>query len=215
LLPAADRSITFAPPVIAAALAIGVVLYNGPLKPTPFAPLTMGVCRMLCFLLGAAPLIVIGSAEFMLPQSWFALHILGIAAGFGVYITGVTTISRREAGGGQRWDLVTGLMVVVVGAAILAVAPRLAPAGTLWEFRPDGRFSILIGLIALPIVIRGFRATSSAQPELIQNVVRIGILNVIPFSAAFAMLVGGLWWALAIFALAIAAIITSARFRVT
>ncbi len=215
LVTTGGHAVTFAPPVVAAALAIGVVLYNGPLKPTPFAPLMMGVCRMLCFLLGAAPLVTVGTAEFMHPQTWFALHILAIAAGFGVYITGITTISRGEAEGGRRWDLATGLMVSVVGAAVLAIAPRLAPAGTVWAFLPDGRFALLIGLITLPIVIRGIRAASDPQPELIQNVVRVGILNLIPFSAAFAMLVGGLGWALAIFALAIAAILTSAKFRVT
>lgn len=216
LVPSGGKPVTFAPPVIAGALAIGVMLYNGPLKPTAFAPLMMGICRMLCFLLGAAPLVVVGSADFMHPQTWFAVHIIAIAAGFGVYITGITTISRREAQeGGQRWDLVVGLMVTVVGAAILAVAPRLAPPETVWVFRPDGRYALLIGLIALPVAIRGLRAASDPRPELVQHVVRVGIVNLIPFSAALAMIAGGLPWALAIFALAIGAIVTSARFRVT
>jgi 4-hydroxybenzoate polyprenyltransferase len=192
-----------------------VVLYNGPLKPTPFAPLMMGVCRMLCFLLGAAPLVTVGAADFMHPQTWFAVYVLAIAAGFGVYIAGVTTISRQETEGGRRWDLGTGLLVAMMGAVILALAPRLAPAGTPWAFFPDGRFALLIGLITLPVAIRGLRAVSAPEPELVQNVVRIGILNLIPFSAAFAMIVGGLAWAFGVFALAIVAILTSARFRVT
>jgi 4-hydroxybenzoate polyprenyltransferase len=212
---AGGLAVTFAPPVIAGALAIGVVLYNGPLKPTPFAPLTMGVCRMLCFLLGASPLVTVGTADFMHPQTWFAVYVLAIAAGFGVYIAGVTTVSRQETEGGRRWDLVTGLLVALMGAVILALAPRLAPVGTPWAFFPDGRFALLIGLITLPVALRGLRAVSDPQPELVQNVVRIGILNLIPFSAALAMIVGGLAWAFGIFALAIVAILTSAKFRVT
>ncbi len=211
----ADRPLTFAPPVIAAALAIGIVLYNGPLKRTPFAPLMMGFCRMLCFLLGAAPLMIVGSAEFMLPQTWFPLHVLGLAAGFGVYITGITTISRGETEGGNRTDLVTGLLVAVVGAAILAVAPRFAPADTPWMFLPDDRFAILMGLITLPVVIRGIRTIADPQPMMIQNLIRAGILNLIPYSAVIALITAGMGWALVIFALAIAATITSARFRVT
>jgi len=210
-----DRPMTFAPPVIAAALAIGVVLYNGPLKRTPFAPLMMGVCRMLCFLLGASPLMIVGAAEFAQPQIWFPLHVFGLAAGFGVYITGITTISRGETGGGNRTDVVTGLVVAVVGAALLAVAPRLAPAGTAWAFLPDGRFAILVGLITLPVVMRGFRTLSDLRPAMIQNLVRSGILNLIAYSAVIALIAAGMGWALAIFALAFAATITSARFRVT
>jgi 4-hydroxybenzoate polyprenyltransferase len=211
----ADQPLTFAPPVIAAALAIGVVLYNGPLKRTPLAPLMMGLCRMLCFLLGASPLMMVGTAEFMQPQTWFPMHVLGFAAGFGVYITGITTISRGETAGGNRSDLITGLVTSVLGAALLAVSPRLAPADTPWAFLPDGRFAILVGLITLPIVLRGIRTLSDPQPLMIQLLIRSGILNLIPYSAVIALITAGMGWALAIFALAFAATITSARFRVT
>lgn len=207
--------ITFAPPVIAAALALGVLLYNGPLKPTPLAPLMMGICRLLCFLLGAAPLMIVGTAEFVHPQSWFPVHVWAWAAGFGAYITGITTISRQETQGGRRADLVIGLLMIVVGAALLAVAPQLAPAGIRWAFAPDGRFILLIALVTVPVVARGFRALSTPRPELIQNLIRVGIMNLIPYSAAIAMLAGGLGWALSLFALALVAVATAARLRVT
>lgn len=211
----ADQPLTFAPPVIAAALAVGIVLYNGPLKRTPFAPLMMGLCRMLCFLLGAAPLMIVGTAEFTQPQIWFPMHVLGFAAGFGVYITGITTIARGETTGGHRSDLITGLVVAVVGAALLAVAPRLAPAETPWAFQPDGRFAILVGLITLPVVLRGIRTVADPRPPMIQMLIRSGLLNLIPYSAIIALITAGMGWALAIFALAFAATLTAARFRVT
>ena len=83
---AADLATTLAPVIIAALLVVAVVLYNGPLKSTPLAPIMMGVCRMLCFLLGASPLAIVGGAQFMQPQIWFADHIVTIAVAFGIYI---------------------------------------------------------------------------------------------------------------------------------
>lgn len=210
-----ESPITFAPPVIASALVLGVLLYNGPFKPTAFAPLMMGTCRLLCFLLGAAPLMIVGTAEFVHPQIWFPIHVWALAAGFGVYITGITTVSRQETQGGGRGELIIGLLVTVAGAALLAVAPGLAPAETRWAFAPDGRFTLLIALVTLPVVVRSLRALSDPRPERIQQVVRVGIMNLIPFSAAIAMLAGGLGWALSIFALALLAVLTAARFRVT
>lgn len=211
----ADRPSTFAPPVIASALAVGIVLYNGPLKRTPVAPLMMGICRLLCFLLGASPLVIVGTAEFTQPQTWFPMHVLGLAAGFGVYITGITAISRGETEGGNRIDLITGLLVAMVGAALLAFSPRVAPAGTPWAFLPDGRFAILVGLITLPVILRGCRTIADPQPLMIQSLIRSGLLNLIPYSAVIALITVGMGWALAIFALAFAATITAARFRVT
>jgi hypothetical protein len=81
--------------------------------------------------------------------------------------------------------------------------------------QPDQRFVVLVGLISIPVVYHGLRAISNPAAPMIQTAVRSGIMNLIPYSAALALLVGGLPWAVAIFALAIAAIFTSARFRVT
>ncbi len=214
-VPVAGLTPSLAPPLIAAVLAVGIVLYNGPLKPTPLAPLAMGGCRLLVFLLGASPWVSFGAAEFMQPQGWFPPHLLAIAVGFGVYITGITTISRLETKSGQTWDLNVGLLVALIGAGILAFAPRVAPPGTVWQFVPDLGFSVLIGLVTLPVLIRGLRASSDPRPELIQNLVRIGVLNLIPYSAALVLLVAGSGWALATFCLAILAIVSSAKLRVT
>jgi len=215
----ADRPVTLAPVIIASVLSVCVVMYNGPLKSTPVAPIAMGVCRMLCFLLGASPLVVIGAAEFMQPQTWFADHVVTIAVGFGVYITGITTVSRLEAGDqpgdGRSWDLNVGMLVTLFGAAAIALAPRVAPAGTPWVFVPNAQFILLIGLITFPLVIRAFRVSADPRPELIQNLVRMGVLNVIPYSAALTLLVAGSGWALAIFSLAIMAMVSAVRLRVT
>lgn len=215
-IPAGAQPTTFAPALIGCALAICVVLYNGPLKPTGLAPLTMGVCRALCFLLGAAPLVPLGAAEWLTPQVGFDLHLWAIAAGFGLYITGVTYLSRLETGipAGGSADLNVGLGLSLVGAGVLAYAPRVAPPGW-WMYQPDIRYALLVGLITLPFLMRGLKVSVASRPESIQNLIRVGILNLIPYSAAVMLLIAGPGWALAVFGLAIAAMLTGQRMRVT
>lgn len=215
---AGELAITLAPAIMAALLVVAVVLYNGPLKSTPLAPIMMGVCRMLCFLLGAAPLVMVGGADFMQPQTWFTDHVVAIAVAFGIYIAGITTVSRMESGDREAigsWDLNVGMLVAIFGAVALAIAPRLAPPETIWMFAPDMRYALLIGLITFPIVMRAFRAAPDPRPELIQNLIRIGVLNIIPYSAALALLVAGPLWAFAIFCLTVIALLTSIKMRVT
>lgn len=216
ILPVAGLPVTFAPAWIAAALAVCVVLYDGPLKATPLAPLTMGLCRLLCFLLGAAPWVAVGGADFLSPLTWFPPHVLLIAVGFGVYISGVTTISRMETGlsSGSRWDLQVGVLVALIGAAILATGPGVAD-GVAWAFRPDRNYALLIGLITLPVALRGFRVMADPQPQGIQALVRVGVLNVIAYSAALGLVAAGPFWALGIFFLAILALLLASRLRVT
>lgn len=216
-LVAVDQPTTLAPALVAVVLAIAVVLYNGPLKPTALAAPMMGICRALCFLLGAAPLVTLGAAEWLTPQLGFAPHLLAIAAGFGMYITGITTISRLETGfkaDGQR-DLNVGLAMTLIGAGILAFAPRVAPPDYVWLFRPDLRYAMLVGLITLPILVRGLKVNADPQPAAIQSLIRVGILNLIPYSAALTLLIAGPAWAFGVFALTMAAMLTAIRLRVT
>lgn len=213
-----NRPTTFAPALVAAALAIAVVLYNGPLKPTALAAPMMGVCRALCFLLGAAPLVTLGAAELLTPQVGFDAHLLAIAAGFGLYITGITTISRLETGmtaESQQRDLNVGLALALIGAAVLAFAPRVSPPDYVWLFRPDLRYAMLVGLITLPILLRGLKVNADPQPAAIQSLIRVGILNLIPYSAALTLLIAGPAWAFGVFALTVAAMLTAIRLRVT
>ncbi len=216
-----DRSAlpaTWLPAAVAVVLAVCVVLYDGPLKQTGLAPWVMGLCRGLVFLLGAAPLVSPGAAE----SSWlglgFADHLWGAAAGFALFIVGITTISRREAGtqaGSPRLDVILGSLLALLGVALLAWAPRLAPETTLWRFLPDQRFLLLVGLVSLPLLIRIQRAIADPIAANIQNVVRFGILSIIPYSAILILLAAGQGWAIAIFLLGPLATLTAVRMRVT
>ena len=80
---------------------------------------------------------------------------------------------------------------------------------------PPDRFALLIGLIAFTIVLRSVRATLHPEVLAIQGLVRIGILTLIPFSAAFALLAAGPAWGAAVFALVVPAMLTATRIRVT
>ncbi len=212
-VPAVDRAgidypATLVPGIVAVVLAVLIVLYDGPLKKTPLAAVAMGGCRVLSFLLGASPVVV-------LDEGMFPKYLLGIALGFGTYIMGITTMARREATGGRSPHLVNGLVVTVVGSALLAFAPRLAERPMDWHVPAVDMFPLLIGMIALPVVLRGIRLLGDPSPGKIQATIRAGILSMIPLAAAFAFLGAGPTWGLVVFALVVPAIVLSMRLRVT
>lgn len=209
-VPSASDAVTWLPLAIASLLAITIIAYNGPLKKTPIAPVAMGGCRVLSFLLGASPLL--GTADgFLIPK-----YVLGIAVGMGVYVMGLTQFGRREASGGPSLNLPTGMLVTLFGAVLLAVAPQLQRAPIAWHVA-DLRitFPMLIGLIAFPVIVRAFRAVQDPTPAKIQVTMKIGILTIIPLSAAFAFLGAGQIWGLAVFALVVPSLLLARKFHVT
>ncbi len=215
-LPNPEGTTTSLPALIGILLAIMIVAYDGPLKKTHLAPAAMGSCRLLSFLLGAAPCLNRMSETTSEP---FGIMIpketLTIAIGFGVYIMGVTTMARREATGGNQVQLTVGAMITALGALCLAFAPQLARQPAQWKVDTSQVFPILIGMIAFPVIIRAIRAIRNPSPKRIQATIKAGIITIIPFSAAFALLGAGPGWGLGIFALVVPAFILSAKFRVT
>jgi 4-hydroxybenzoate polyprenyltransferase len=197
------------PGAIAVVLAVMVVAYDGPLKSTPMAPAAMGSCRVLSFLLGASSALAIDGGN-QIPN-----YVLGIALGFGVYIMGVTTMARHEATGGRSALLASGLVVTIVGIAILAFSPRLGTGALQWHTDPQRTFPWMIGLISFPVMVRAVRAVADPTPLNIQTTIRVGILSIIPLAASFAFLGAGPIWGLAVFALVIPSVVLAARFRVT
>tara|TARA_R110002049_G_scaffold2750_2_gene21767 strand:- start:646834 stop:647844 length:1011 start_codon:yes stop_codon:yes gene_type:complete len=200
---------TWLPGAIAIVLACMIVAYDGPLKKTPFAPYAMGSCRFLSFLLGASPCLVVGDAT-MIPQ-----YLIAIALGFGIYIAGITSIARDEAVGGNSPSLNTGMLLIIIGSFVLAFAPQTAPRNLGWQFSPQGMFPILIGLIVFPVIMRGVRLFGNSSAANVQNMIRAGLLTIIPLAASFALLGAGRVAAIAIFALIVPAILVAMRMRVT
>jgi len=216
MVPAAQIDANWVPGVVAVLLAATIVAYDWPLKRTPFAPAAMGGCRFLSFLLGATaalppPTDLVGEGlGSVIPR-----HVLTIAAGFGVYVMGLTSVSRREAVGDRTINLASGAVVTVIGLAILAFAPRVAEERPPWFFDVDRSFPILVFLIAAPVVLRLIRLARDRSPAHIQNAVRAGLLTIIPLAASYALLGAGQAWGIIIFLLVFPSIFLARRFRVT
>lgn len=201
---------TWLPAVIAVALAVMIVAYDGPLKATHAAPAAMGACRALSFLLGAAPCLLLTADGPLIPK-----YLLGIAFGFGVYIMGVTTMASHEATGGATHHLGIGIIVTTLGELCLAFAPQLAGGPMGWHISAGRVFPLMIGMIAFPVIMRAIRAARAPTPTNVQTTIRVGVLTIIPLAACFAMLGAGPTWGLAVFALVVPSIILATRFRVT
>lgn len=199
------------PAAVAAALAFAIVAYDGPLKRTPLAAWAMGGCRFLSFLLGGTAAIAAGATDRDTIPGYLPL----IAAGFGLYVAGVTIIGRREAVGIQRGAILTGLAVTLGGVMLMAWTPRLAAADMPWNVDTGRTFPLLIGLVAAPVLGRQARLWWHAEPSRVQSAVRVGVLTIIPLAACFALLGAGPGAGIAVFALMIPSLALASRFRVT
>ncbi|MEM9587145.1 MAG: UbiA family prenyltransferase, partial [Planctomycetota bacterium] len=184
---ASEPSGTWVPGIVGMLLAATIVGYDGPLKRTVLAPAAMGFCRSLSFILGASPLV---GTLWISGETWLELppRTLLVAAGFGVYITGITLIARREATGGRSIHLPVGFALVASGALLLSIAPML---GAQWaeSVRPIevilGPFQLLILLIAGPVMLRSASLLRDPRPAAIQNTIRAGIQAIIPLAARY------------------------------
>jgi hypothetical protein len=167
----AGMSGTPASGIVAAVLAVCIVGYDGGMKHTWLGPVFMGACRGLNLLLGMS--CVPGLAG---PIAWFT------AITYGLYVAGITVVSRSEAFGGNRGGLLAGLALqdlAIVGFAGVALAHRHFP-----QPDPERPLIPLEGLLVLALV--AFAVNSSAAraierpiPELIQKNIKTSLLALI------------------------------------
>ena len=198
------------PMSMAMLLALSIVFYDGTLKKTPVAPLAMGACRVFSFLLGAsAAMPAMGGFPF------FAEHQLAIGLGFGTYIIGVTMMARGEAIRQNRTPVVAGLLVTIVGLAVIAMGPRFFGGETPFYVDTSARFPILIGLLSLSVLVRSIRAVVNPEPAIVQMNIRTAILTLIPLSAAVALLGAGQTVAVGVFGLIVPALYLGSFLRIT
>jgi 4-hydroxybenzoate polyprenyltransferase len=208
-LPGDPFKTTWLPTLIASALVCAVVLYDGPLKRTPLAPLVMGSCRSLSFLLGASTVID--------PDQWpilFPKFIWTVALGFGLYIMGLTSVGRREAVGGGGAHVNVGALIVIIGLLVLAFAPTVNGGELAIKNIAGGVFPFAVLLISFRVVSSVIRAAMDPSPGKIQWAVRGGILALIPLAACFAVLGAG-GWGIAVFAMVLPAYGLARGYRVT
>ncbi len=189
---------------IAATLAALIYLYDGPLKRLPFAPVLMGGCRVCSFLLGGVTVLVASSPQStLLGQSIVGLPAVlwGFALSMGVYITGLTTFARREAGGQRTVHLTIGLLVMIAGVVGLAFSPWLADGVPRWRIDTRFVFPAAMVLVTGGTLLKAIAAIRRPSAGSIGQTIGSGITSIIPVAAVIAMLAGGPVPAIAIAAL--------------
>jgi hypothetical protein len=177
------------PGVIATLLASCIVLYDGALKRSRFAPLLMGECRFLNVLLGMSLMIV----------PWGRAELL-IAVGIGIYIVGVTVFARTDATVSSRSRLISGFIVLLSGIAILAGVPWLTGERPPLQVPLAGWYLLWIA-IALITARRCIMAIFEPSPPRVQAAVRHCVLSLIVLDAAVCVGFAGPFWGFAVIAL--------------
>ena len=162
---------TAASGIVATALALCILGYDAGVKHTALGPVFMGACRGLNLLLGMS--YVPGLAG---PIGWFAASV------YGLYVAGITVVSRSETSGGNRSGLLIGLALqdlAILGLAGVALAHRDFPNSG--EERPliplEGL--LVLALVALAVNSSAARAIQRPIPELIQKYIKTTLLALI------------------------------------
>ena len=174
---AAARAVGWASAVLGGTLIVAILAYDGLLKQTPAGPLAMGLCRFLNVLLGASAVAEL-SAVGTLPQ-------LPIAAGIGVYVTGLTWFARREAAAQAGENRIAPAIVINFGLAMLAAFVMH------WRGMHPGRVLILLGVVALTVNIRLTAAILAPSPQRVQHAVRTLLLSIIVIDATLVLFLTG------------------------
>lgn len=138
-----------------------VVAYDAGLKRTRLGPQVMGLCRGLNVLLGMSH-----APQFGGEPAWI------IAFSYGLFVAGITWISRSEVGEGSRRNVLIGI-----------VLQDLALCGLLWVCLFGfgiNAFWPFVGLVVLLTVAnllnrRTIAAYRSPSPEFVQLAVKMGI----------------------------------------
>jgi 4-hydroxybenzoate polyprenyltransferase len=157
--------------VVAVILAACILSYDAGVKHTLLGPAFMGACRGLNLLMGIAHAPHLGG-----PVAWCG------AAAYGLYVAGITVISRSETREGERRGLVTGLIILnaaLLGLTAAAMAHQQFPNPT--PSRPliplEG--ILVIGLIGLVVNQAASAALKQPDPRTIQRTVKTGILSLV------------------------------------
>ena len=172
----------------ATALAAAVLAYDGLFKRTPLAPLLMGACRALNVLLGMS----------LADGPWRPIH-LAVAAGLGLYITGVTAFARTEARQSGRLRLALGTATIVVGILLLGkypdfltfdVAPVSVPR---FAHAPGSNWPLFWILMAVMVGWRCLLAVIDPAPNRVQAAVKLCLRSLIILDAMACVGVRGPW----------------------
>ena len=165
--------------IIAILLAVCILLYNGAMKRTLFAPFLMGSCRGLNILLGTSTLIPLatglttpGAASTFLSIPLVAWW---ISISIATLICGVTLLGRNEAVESQKrlpLFIACGFVLAgITGIGTVVYCPMdLEPSSLVKNIYP-----LIVGIISLTIIRRVVGAAIIATPAAIQS----GVISVL------------------------------------
>ncbi len=173
-----------------------VYAYNMGLKRTQVGPIAMGACRSLNLLLGLSVAPDLGG-----PNAWL------VAASYGLFVAGVTWISRSEVGTGRIRGIALGVAVQAIAMAGLAVgAARLGSLGSFASGHPWQGLPVL-GAVAFFVGRADIRALRRPEPGITQRAVKTGVLSLVWLDVALVAASQGTGLALAVAALWIPAFV--------
>ena len=150
------------------ALAFAVLLYDLALRRTLGRATSMGTCRALNFLMGMA-------------FAWPSLgqpHVIALVA-YGLFVAGLTWISRAETETGRTRPIVLGLTVqnlALLGLATVALWTRTEPTD---QPRIPAGGLLVLALVALAVNFVGGRAVQEPRPQTIMKAVKTGVLSLV------------------------------------
>lgn len=181
--------------IIAMALAVAIVLYDGFSKKYSFlGPLNMGLCRGLNLILGMS---VLGQSA----NWWYAAIPI-------VYIFAITLISRGEVHGNNKSHIIwAGALYAAVIFAVVGIV----------TFRTDhivqtAPFLALFAFLVYRPLIRAYQLNS---PERIKKAVMAGVLSLVVLDASLAVGFSTWWYGLLLLLLLPLSILLSKIFAVT
>jgi len=163
----------FKPVAVGALLAASIVLYDAWLKRTVLGPVLMGACRMLNVLLGMSVL-----ADPLRAEHWV------VAGGIGVYIVGVTWLSRTETATSKRLSVALAALVILSGIALLGSLPHWSENIVPLLHAEPWRWNVLMGMLGLLIGWRWLWALIEPWPARVQMTVGHSILSLVMLDAA-------------------------------
>jgi 4-hydroxybenzoate polyprenyltransferase len=157
--------------IVAAVLAVCILSYDAGLKHTLLGPVAMGACRGLNLLLGMSCATALAG-----PIGWLS------AVVYGLYVAGITVVSRSETTGGSRGGLLAGLAIqdlAILGLAGVALAHRQFPYSDAERPLIPLEGLLVLALVALAVNSSATRALAQPIPPLIQQYIKTSLLALI------------------------------------
>lgn len=150
-----------------------------------------------------------------LPDVIFPRPLIGLAAGIGLYILGVTVYARREERDSSPAGLLLGILLEIAGLVVIGCLPMWAEAEQTWTLNPRQGYPLLILLIGLTVANRGIAGVMHPVPRKVQLAVKHAILTLILIDAAVVLMWAGAWYGCGVVALLLPAMSSAMRFRST